>query len=165
MKLFFLGLIDIIAGLWEAIADAGQEFLDLCRGRIEGDEGQLYLLIDDGEEQTSIPVSRLGEFILEEPEPSESTEAQYDIISFPLMDALDFDDAPSDADIQSLKPDDKVLLASNHEGFWVSLTEVSDGMFKGVIQGAPQKNGYRQWGEVEFASHHIFQFQNAVQSP
>jgi hypothetical protein len=165
MKLFFLGLIDIIAGLWEAIADAGQEFLDLCRGRIEGDEGQLYLLIDDGEEQTSIPVSRLGEFILEEPEPSESTEAQYDIISFPLMDALDSDDAPSDLEIQSLSPDDKVLLESNNERFWVSLTEVSDGSFKGIIQGSPLQNGYWQGAEVEFASHHIFQFQSAVQNP
>ena len=164
MKLFFLGLIDIISGLWEAIADAGQEFLDLCRGRIEGEEGQLYLLVDDGEEQTRIPVSRLGEFILEDSEPGESTEVRYSIVSFPLMDALGFDDVPSDAEIQGLRPDDKVLLASNGEGFWVSLTEVSDGSFKGIIQGSPLQNGYWQGNEVEFASHHIFQFQSAVQN-
>jgi hypothetical protein len=165
MKLFFLGLIDIIAGLWEAIADAGHDLLELCRGRLEGEEGQLYLLVDDGEEQTRIPVSRLGEFILEDSDPGEPTGARFNIASFPLMDALDFDDVPSDAEIQGLRPDDKVLLASNNEGFWVALTEVSNGTFKGVIQGTPIQNGYCQWGEVEFASHHIFQFQSAVQNP
>lgn len=156
-------LLEIIFGLCVAILGAVQDICTLIASRSKPDEGNLCVVIDDGETQVEIPVSRLGEFILEEPQNENSGDA-YQVTSFPLMDALDFKECPSDEEVQGVKPGCKTLLAANNESFWVGVTKVSDGFFEGLIEGNPTKSGYQRGEAIEFAGHHIFQIHHTAQA-
>lgn len=163
MKSFLAGILEIVLNLWIALSDVVEDFLDLIISRLNN--SSLYVIMGDEDNPTEIPVSRLGEFILDDGRSHEDTpEEKCQISSYPLSDALDFSKKPSESEIKSISPGDKVLLISNYESFWVTVESITQEGFQGTIEGNPEKSGYKSGSTIEFADHHIFQISNTAQA-
>lgn len=161
MKVILRDFLEILINLWVSFSEAVEDVLELLKNSLGSDS--FYVLMGDEEEATEIPVSRLGEFILDDGKPEE-TESRYEILSYPLTDALDFDKKPSEVELKGIVSGDKVLLVSNGESFWAIVMTVSNGDFEGVVDSTPQNNGYKQGQAIEFADHHIFQILSTAQA-
>jgi hypothetical protein len=161
VKLFLAGILEIILNLWMALSDAVEDFLDLLISGLNGNS--LYVIMGDEDNPAEIPISRLGEFILDDCESAETQES-YQIGSYPLIDAIDFSQRPSDKELKNIAVGDKVLLISNNESFWAQVSKISGDNFEGTVHSNPEKNGYQHGETIEFADHHIFQIASTAQT-
>ncbi len=144
-----------------ALSDAVEDFLDLIISRLNGNS--LYVIMGDEDNPAEIPVSRLGEFILDDGKAPETQES-YQIGSYPLLDAIDFTEKPSEKELKNITVGDKVLLVSNNESFWAEVIKVNNGNFEGKIHSNPERSGYQHGDAIEFADHHVFQIVNTAQA-
>jgi len=161
MKVILRDFMDILITLWVAFSEAVQDILELIKTLFGPDN--LYILMGDEENPTEISVNRLDEFILEDNQ-EEQPKEDYQVSSYPLTDALDFDKKPSEAELKRVTRGDRVLLISNGESFWVDVSSGSDGDFEGIVNSTPQDNGYKHGQAIEFAAHHIFQILDTAQA-